>query len=190
MRGNHELRGPAALSLACFTGAPADRYHYGFRSGPLAALVMDTGDDKPDADPYYCGLAAYEPMQEEQGEWLKTVVREPWFRDAPHKVLFCHIPLWFAHPRLPNNSFAGHRHCRKHWAPTLIDAGVKLIVSGHTHDYVWMPAKEGQPIAQLVGGSPDPKSATFIHGTATNDALTLQMTKLDGTIISDIRLPA
>jgi predicted phosphodiesterase len=189
VRGNHELRGPAALALPEFTGAPGDRYYYGFRSGPLAALVMDTGEDKPDYHPLYCGRAACEPMQEEQGEWLKTVVREPWFRDAPHKVLFCHIPLWFDHPKLPNNRFTGHLHCRKFWAPTLIDAGVKLVVSGHTHDYVWMPAKEGQPIPQLVGGSPNPSSATFIQGTATKSALTLKMTKLDGTVLSDIRLP-
>jgi hypothetical protein len=190
VRGNHELRGPAALSLPHFTGTPDDRYYYGFRSGPLAALVMDTGDDKPDGDPYYCGTAEYEPMQDEQAEWLKSEVREPWFRDAPHKVLFCHIPLWFEHPKLPHNKFKGHSYCRERWVPTLIQAGVKLVVSGHTHDCVWMPAKEGQPIAQLIGGSPDPNTATFIQGNATKELLTLRMTKLDGTVISDIRLPA
>jgi hypothetical protein len=38
VRGNHDCRGPAALSLPEFTGTPGDRFYYGFRSGPLATL--------------------------------------------------------------------------------------------------------------------------------------------------------
>lgn len=48
VRGNHDVRGPAARSLAGFTGSPGDRFYYGFRSGPVAALVLDTGEDKND----------------------------------------------------------------------------------------------------------------------------------------------
>ena len=51
-----------------------------------------------------------------------------------------------------------------------------------------MPAKEGQPIAQLIGGAPQPRHATFIHGTATRDTLTLKMSKLDGTVVADVVL--
>jgi hypothetical protein len=50
-----------------------------------------------------------------------------------------------------------------------------------------MPAKEDQPIAQLIGG-PQPKYATFIQGTATRDTLRLKMTKLDGAAEADIVL--
>jgi hypothetical protein len=190
VRGNHECRGPAAWSLPKFTGSPDDKFYYGFRSGPLAALAMDTGEDKSDDSPYFGGTAAYAAMQQRQAEWLKEVVKEEWFRSAPHKVLFCHIPLWFRHPRLPNISFDGHKLCRKLWAPTLIEAGVKLVVSGHTHDYVWMPESESQPIAQLVGGAPAPAYATFITGTADRKELRLKMMKLDGTIIAEPTIPA
>lgn len=190
VRGNHECRGPAAHSLPKFTGSPDDRYYYGFRSGPLAVLVMDTGEDKPDDSPYFGGMAAFGPMQERQAVWLTSIVQEPWFRDAPHKVLFCHIPLWFNHPRIPNNSFDGHRLCRNLWAATLTDAGVKLVISGHTHDYLWMPANESQPIAQLIGGAPHPQSATLIHGAATRHELNLKMTKLDGAVVADVTLTA
>jgi len=188
VRGNHDVRGPAALSLPDFTGTPGDRYYYGFRSGPLAALVMDTGEDKPDDSPYLSGMGAFQKMQRAQAEWLKSVVKESWFRDAPHKVLFCHIPLWFKHPRIPNSD--GTKFCRDLWTPTLAEAGVKLVVSGHTHDYLWMPAKDGQPIAQLIGGAPQPKFATFIHGTATKTELKLKTTKLDGTVVADVALKA
>jgi acid phosphatase type 7 len=190
VRGNHDVRGPAARSLPGFTGSPGDRFYYGFRSGPVAALVLDTGEDKADDSPYFGGMAAFERMQEEQAEWLKGVVTEAWFRDAPHKVLFCHIPLWFDHPRLKNNRFKGHEHARKLWEPSLVRAGVGVVISGHTHDYLWMPKKDGQPVAQLVGGAPQPKFATLIHGTATKKEMTLKMTKLDGTVVAEATLPA
>jgi predicted phosphodiesterase len=190
VRGNHDVRGPAARSLSGFTGSPGDRFYYGFRCGPVAALVMDTGEDKEDASPYFGGMAAFERMQEEQAVWLKGVVTEAWFRDAPHKVLFCHIPLWFDHPKLKGNRFKGHQHARKLWEPLLVKAGVAVVISGHTHDYVWMPKKDGQPIAQLVGGAPQPKYATFIQGVATKKELKLKMTKLDGTVIAEETLPA
>lgn len=190
VRGNHDVRGPAARALPDFTGSPGNRFYYGFRSGPLAALVMDTGEDKADDSPYFGGMAAFEQMQEEQADWLKGVVTEAWFRDAPHKVLFCHIPLWFNHPRLKGNRFKGHQHARKLWEPTLVKAGVSVVISGHTHDYLWMPRKDGQPIAQLVGGAPQPKFATLISGTATKKELKLSMTKLDGTVVADVTLPA
>jgi hypothetical protein len=53
-----------------------------------------------------------------------------------------------------------------------------------------MPTKEGQPLAQLIGGGPQPRSATFIQGTATRDTLTLKMTKLDGTILHTVEFKA
>jgi hypothetical protein len=65
-----------------------------------------------------------------------------------------------------------------------------LVISGHTHNFVWMPAKDGQPIGQLIGGAPQPRHATFIHGTATREKLTLKMTKLDGTVVADVSLSA
>lgn len=185
VRGNHDVRGPAAMSLSDFTGTPDDRFYYGFRSGPLAALVMDTGEDKPDDSPYLSGRGAFQKMQREQADWLQVVVQQPWFREARHKVLFCHIPLWFNHPRIPNNRFDGAAYCRELWVPTLVEAGVKLVISGHTHDYLWMPAKERQPIAQLIGGAPQPEFATFIQCTATRDKLHFIMRRLDGTIILD-----
>lgn len=190
VRGNHECRGPAAHALPGFTGSPGDRFYYGFRSGPLAAIVLDTGEDKPDDSPYFGGMAAYGPMQERQAQWLQDVVKEAWFQEAPHKVLFCHIPLWFKHPKIQSNPFDGHDFCRKLWVPTLVAAGVKLVVSGHTHDYLWMPASDTQPIAQLIGGAPQPKFATLIHGTATRTGLKVTMSKLDGTVVAKVTLPA
>jgi acid phosphatase type 7 len=190
VRGNHECRGPAARALPGFTGSPDNQFYYGFRSGPLAAIVMDTGEDKPDNHPHFCSMAHYESMQREQAQWLNNIVQEKWFQTAPHKVLFCHIPLWFHDPQFPDSTYEGHRFCRDLWAPTLIKAKVNLVISGHTHKFVWMPHSDNQPIAQLTGGSPNPASATFISGTADANELNIRVSKLDGTTLADLTVPS
>jgi predicted phosphodiesterase len=189
VRGNHDVRGPAARSVPDFTGTPDDRFHYAFRSGPLAALVMDTGEDKPDNSRYFGGMAAFQRMQQRQSEWLESLVREPWFREAPFKVLFCHIPLWFTRDIFPTHErYEFHPGCRAAWLPALVEGGVKLVVSGHTHDPRWMPATDDQPLGQLIGGGPQPRHATFIHGTATRGTLDVKMKKLDGTVLHEVKL--
>jgi acid phosphatase type 7 len=130
-------------------------------------------------------------MQQRQAEWLGRVTQETWFRNAPHKILFCHIPLWFTRDIFPEQRrWECHHYCRELWLPTLVNAGVKLVISGHTHADRWMPAKEGQPIAQLIGGGPQPSSATFIEGMATREVLTIKMRKLDGTMAAELTLSA
>jgi hypothetical protein len=47
---------------------------------------------------------------------------------------------------------------------------------------------ENQPIAQLIGGAPDPKFATFIEGTATREALNVTMRQPDGTVLAEVKL--
>ncbi len=191
VRGNHDVRGPAAKHLPRFTGTPGDRFHYAFRSGPVAALVMDTGEDKPDDSVYFGGMAAFQPMQRRQAEWLRQVAREPWFRSAPFKVMFCHIPLYSRRDIFPQHRrWEHHTFCREQWEAALLDAGVKLIVSGHTHAQEWRPAGDGQPIAQLIGGAPQPRWATFIKGVATNDKLEVQMSRLDGEVLATAEIAA
>jgi 3',5'-cyclic AMP phosphodiesterase CpdA len=190
-RGNHDVRGPEARRLNDFTGTPEDRFYYAFRSGPVAALVMDTGEDKPDSSIYFGGMAAFEQMQERQAKWLRTVVKEPWFREAPFKVLFCHIPLWFTRDIFPQyKRWEFTPVCREAWLPSLLEGGVKLVISGHTHSPVWMPAKDGQPIGQLIGGGPQPRSATVIQGSATKDLLAVTMKKLDGSTLAEVAIKA
>jgi hypothetical protein len=191
VRGNHDVRGPEAHQVPRFTGTPDDRFYYAFRSGPLAALVMDTGEDKPDDSTYFGGMFAFQKMQERQTGWLKSIIKEPWFREAPFKVLFCHIPLWFIRDIFPEHQrWEFNPNLRAAWLPLLLEAGVKLVVSGHTHDHQWMPANETQPIGQLIGGAPQTRHATFIRGTATRDTLALNMSRLDGTTVADVVLKA
>lgn len=189
-RGNHDVRGPAARHVARFTGTPDDRFYYWFRSGPLAAIVMDTGEDKPDEHPVFAGLAGFAAMRQRQTEWLAEVIRQPQFREARHRVLFCHIPLWWSDETTDRGYWMFARPCREAWLPLLQEAGVKLVVSGHTHQATWLPAEGNRPLGQLVGGGPDPKRATIIVGHATAEKLTLDMQNLAGETLQKVEVPA
>ena len=68
----------------------------------------------------------------------------------------------------------------------LAEAGVKLVISGHTHDSAWLPAGANQPLGQLIGGGPHPRHATIIEGEATRDRLVLTMRKLDGGVLQKL----
>ncbi|HSJ02603.1 MAG: metallophosphoesterase [Verrucomicrobium sp.] len=186
VRGNHDVRGPAARHLHRFTEVDHSRWYYSFRQGPLAALVLDTGEDKPDSHPVYAGLNDFAAFRTLQAEWLEKEIQKPHFREAPYKVLFCHIPL-----RWHNEAYGGE-FCadgRAKWHDLLVKAGVQLVVSGHTHQHAWLPATPEVPFAQLVGGGPKPEKATLIRGKATRQSLTVIMTRLDGTVLQEVTLP-
>ncbi len=188
-RGNHDVRGPAARELSKFTGNPDNRFYYGFRSGPVAVLVMDTGEDKPDDRAVFAGLAGFEAMRERQRQWLAKVIEEDWFKSAPYRVLFCHIPLWFDGYEPPPDFWIYSEVCRNAWVPLLQQGGVQLVVSGHTHRAHWMPKSETQPLPQLVGGGPKIAAATIMEGTANESRFVITSKSLDGQVLHEVMLP-
>jgi hypothetical protein len=72
----------------------------------------------------------------------------------------------------------------------LAAAGVQLVVSGHTHNFAWMPAGPNQPIGQLIGGGPQPGYATLITGRATREELSITMRKLNGDVVESLKFLA
>lgn len=127
-RGNHETRGEYATSLPelfpSTTGAP----YYAFRQGPAFFVILDCGEDKPDSDMEYSGLAHYDHYRAEQAEWLKGVVASEEYRSAPMKIAFCHIP-----PEA--KGWHGAAEILRHFVPVFNEAGLDLWLSGHIHKY-------------------------------------------------------
>ena len=188
-RGNHDVRGLWANRVSEFVDFPGGRPFYAFRSGPLAAIVLDTGEDKPDGHPSFRGLAAFEPLIAEQKRWLARVTQRPEIKSAPFRLVFCHIPLRWTDEKAVDYDKGGFdwfsRRGREAWQPTLARWGAQAVVSGHMHRWACLPATSEFPYEQIVGGGPKPDSATLIRGSVTERELKLAIRDLDGRVLHE-----
>jgi predicted phosphodiesterase len=183
VRGNHDVRGFGARHLPRFTDVPHGAYYYTFRQGPLAAIVLDTGEDKPDEHPVYGGLNDFAAFRTRQAQWLAQAIEQPEFREAPYRIVFCHIPLWW-------RNGGGCVDGREKWHDLLVKGKVQLVISGHTHQPGWLPAETGRPYGQLVAGGPRPTAATYIRGEASGDRLAITQYRLSGEVLHDVEIKA
>jgi predicted phosphodiesterase len=182
--GNHDVRGAWAFQLPQMVATPNDRPFYAFRSGPVAAICLHTGEDKPDDHPSFSGRVAFDQLRKEQTAWLEETIAQPMFRDAPYRIVFCHIPLRWTTERIPDYAKGGYDHyshrSRLAWHDSLVRWKTQVVISGHTHQHAWIPADDRFPYAQLTGGGPKLAQATWIDAVATEESLTIQTHLLDG----------
>ena len=82
IRGNHETRGFAARDLKHYFDYKDDRFYYSFDFGPVHFTILDCGEDKPDDNRYYYGLADYDAYRKSELSWLKDEVKTDKFRNA------------------------------------------------------------------------------------------------------------
>ncbi|MDR2430383.1 MAG: metallophosphoesterase [Puniceicoccales bacterium] len=195
VRGNHDVRGIWANKMTDFVDFPEGRPFYAFRSGPLGVVVLDTGEDKPDAHPSFKGVAAFEDLIREQAVWLGRAIASPELRDAPCRVVFCHIPLRWHKEARPDYARGGYDWVslrgREAWGGVLRQWGAQVVVSGHTHRAAWLPPSGEWPFGQLVGGGPRLDVATRIRGHATGRELRLVMERVvDGTVLHALSFPS
>lgn len=185
--GNHDLRGTYGYRLPDYAATPEGRSYYAFRSGPVAVVCLNTGEDKPDDHPSFKGRVACEPLRVEQAAWLRShVLTVPELRDAPYRIVFCHLPLRWKdespESRAEYDNFS--KRSRDLWHDVLVAWGAQVIISGHTHQHHWMEPTAEFPYAQLVGGGPKLAAATWMEAEA--DAARLQITMkslLDGSVL-------
>lgn len=184
VRGNHECRGAFSRGFAEVLPTKEGGYYYDFRQGPIHIVVLDTGEDKPDGVDEYFGLAAFEPYYEKQTRWLEGVLASESWRHAPFRVALAHIPVRrVTEGRLWNIS-REHQHT---WMRMLSQAGLDLMLCGHTHRYeVVGPADEpGYPM--VIGGGPDPGRATRIAVRADQRRMTATVTDDAGQTLDTLR---
>lgn len=180
VRGNHDVRGPLAWQLQEHAPMPEHLPWFAVRSGPVAALCLDTGEDKPDDHPHLFGRAASEPMRRAQAEWMREVTRQPGFKDAPYRLVFCHIPLRWTDEVTDFGYDWYSRRSRDLWHEPLAEWGAQMVISGHTHRDAHLEATGDFPYQQLVGGGPKMPRARLITGEADGEKLLLRMLDMDG----------
>lgn len=179
--GNHDVRGIHARQLDRFMDHPGGVRFFTLRDGPIAYLVMDTGEDKPDGHRVYAGLNDFSRYRDAQRAWLERAIEDEEFRGAAVRVALMHIPLWG-----PGSS----EDSRVKWAPLLARAGIHALICGHTHHHAVTPRNVDHPYVQVVGGGPAPESATVIEGHADNAGLALLVHDLAGKELANLTIPA
>ena len=190
--GNHDVRGPHAFEMPDIVATPTDRPFYAFRSGPVAAICLHTGEDKPDDHPSFGGRVAFDALRREQAGWLAEAIRRPELRDAPYRIVFCHIPLrWIDESPQDYAATGFDRHSgrsRAAWHDSLVAWGTQIVVSGHTHRHAWLPPTSEFPYGQLIGGGPAIEAATWMRGHADARELVFEVNALDGRRLERLAL--
>ena len=191
--GNHEYRGVWARNMPLFLPewehpAPEDRpfgRNFVVRTGPLALIGLDTGEDKPDNHPAWGGLADFEPYRTAQRDWLERALKSPAVATAPFVVAFCHISLYWDKPNANGgDSLEGYasfqRQAANLWGPLLSKYGVQSLIVAHEHRFGYYPATPERTWAQIRGGGPGPEGdVTVIHGIAQGNSLEFVVDELN-----------
>ena len=135
-RGNHETRGTYADYLMQYFPMESKTIYQLVNVGNVAFLMLDCGEDKPDSDIEYSGLADFDAYRIAEAEWLKETITSKKYKDAPVKIAILHVP-----PMVGN--WHGNIHLRETLLPVLNEANVTAMFSGHTHRYSFNKPEPG-----------------------------------------------
>ncbi|MCX6223583.1 MAG: metallophosphoesterase [Bacteroidia bacterium] len=177
IRGNHETRGIMSRKLKDYLDFPDNRYYYSFDQGPVHFVILDCGEDKPDDNRYYYGLADYDNYRLQELEWLKDHVKTPAYRDAAFRVIIIHMPI-----RGGENAGYGPQFLFDHFGPVIREAGADLMIAAHTHRHLWQdPSLSGFGFPVLINGS-----TNYVKVEATPKTLSVRVVSdKDETILSE-----
>jgi predicted phosphodiesterase len=182
-RGNHETRGKFSQHLCDYFDGGEEKFYFSFQCGPVACIVLDSGEDKEDSAPVYAGIAAFDEYRRQQAAWLAKEVEKKSFRRAKYKIVFSHIPLYHS------GDWHGTLHCREVWGPILNKAGIDLLISGHTHVYgIHQPEKDTHHYPIVIGGGPADGKRTLITVKADHHSLELNMLNDAGVSVGKLNL--
>jgi predicted MPP superfamily phosphohydrolase len=132
-RGNHETRGVFSSRYMDYFPTSTGMPYYSFRQGDACFIVLDAGEDKPDNDIEYGGLAAFDQYRKTQVKWLEKVLESKEFQQSPVKIVIIHIP-----PATDDSdNWHGTLEARRLFVPLLNKAGINLMLCGHLHKFAF-----------------------------------------------------
>jgi hypothetical protein len=180
VRGNHETRGIMSRKLKDYLDYPENRYYHAFDEGPVHFVVLDCGEDKPDDNRYYYGLADYDRYRMQELDWLREHVRTAAYRKAAYRVIIVHMPL------LTGEKYGyGPQFLTDHFGPVLREAGAELMIAAHTHSNLWLdPPASGFGFPMLVNSN-----TSFVQVEASPKTLAIKVTSDKGEVIMTREIP-
>lgn len=176
IRGNHETRGYSARELKKWFDFKNDLFYYSFDRGPVHFIVLDCGEDKPDSNRYYYGLADYDLYRMKELEWLKQEVKCDAFKKAKYRIVMIHMPVI----REEKQNWA-MKFLADNFGPVLNSAGIDLMMSAHTHKNAFYDkGKSGFNYPVLVNSN-----NTFVEVVVDNEGIKAEVKGTDGGILNN-----
>ncbi len=176
-RGNHETRGNSSESFTTLFPTPTGQPFYAFTAGPIRFIVLDAGEDKPDNDIEYCGLADFDRYRSEEVDWLRQQVENPEWKNATYRIVLIHVPL-------RPGGWHGEIDLAEKFLPVLNNAGVDMMLSGHyhTHEY-FEKGTEGRDFPLFINSD-----RHLLDIVADPESLTMKATDRDGKPVQTVKL--
>ncbi len=173
-RGNHETRGSFSSKFPEYFPTSGGNLYYSFRQGPVYFIVLDGGEDKPDSDVEYSGLAQFDAYRSEQKTWLENIVSTEEFKSAPFRVVVIHIPPF-------EIDWHGSLDIRKKFMPVLNESGINLMLCGHTHRYKFIEPRPGELNFPILINA----SNTSLEIKANDQTITILRKNTKGIVLNE-----
>ena len=152
VRGNHETRGKLARTYPKLFPKTTNKIYASRLVGDIMIVMLDCGEDKPDAAPVYAGLNDFDNYRAEQTEWLKELVKTKEFKKARYRIVISHFPMVTSLDK-GRDTDHGISDLAAKMLPVLNKANIDLMVSGHTHRYDFFKAGTGGNDFPIIVGS-------------------------------------
>jgi hypothetical protein len=134
-RGNHDMRGIYAEQIADHTPTDNGRSYFSVNLGPIWALVLDCGEDKPDTNAEYGHTICCADFRKRQTDYINALINAPkkeYEADGvKFKLIISHIPFSLRY----NPPFNIEEERYADWC-SKIKENIKpeLMLAGHIHN--------------------------------------------------------
>lgn len=168
LRGNHEIRNFYSAGMHSLIGYYGDKTYAAFTWGKTRFVMLDPGEDKPDSTPVYGGLNDFTQLRMDQTEFIKHELKSKEFKQARHRVLISHIPIF--------GNTDKYRPCTEMWGGMLAKAPFDLGIGAHTHTArLHRRGVDGCGFPVYIGGGYKMDSATVAVLTCREGKLSLKV---------------
>ena len=168
LRGNHEIRNFYSAGMHSLIGYYGDKTYAAFTWGKTRFVMLDPGEDKPDSTPVYGGLNDFTQLRMDQTEFIKHELKSKEFKQARHRVLISHIPIF--------GNTDKYRPCTEMWGGMLAKAPFDLGIGAHTHTArLHRRGVDGCGFPVYIGGGYKMDSATVAVLTCREGRLSLKV---------------
>lgn len=177
-RGNHETRGALAPAFQNYFSCGEDHLYYMFRQGPVCFIVLDSGEDKADTDIEYGGIADFDNYRTKQTDWLNNVLQSKDYKEAPYKVVICHMP-----PTPQKGLWHGQKDILDKFVPLLNKAKIDIMLCGHLHEYLREEASQLIHFPVIINSN-----NTVVKAITENNTMKFEVLDMKGKIIDKLNI--